>query len=267
MNVRAADLPSSRSLALGLRAAMKRAAAGDSEDFEVVSRHMSRMSSSFPAEIVTCRLPSLGLIRLLIKYGVGHEASGYGHRGGVAYEGEVYERVLAHARSSTVTFWGRQQQSQGAFAWLLLEYLESATRINTSRRPFDAMVGAARWIGGFHAETTALHQSAVLDFLNAYDQEYFAGWARRTAQFAGLWAVELPWLPRACAGFAEAAATLLDEASKVIVHGEYYPKNILTMDDSIYPVDWESAAIGARRDRPRQPHGPLAAGSRPGLRA
>ena len=158
MNVRAADLPSSRSLALGLRAAMKRAAAGDPEDFEVVSRQMSRMSSSFPAEIVTCRLPSLGLIRLLIKYGVGHEASGYGHRGGVAYEGEVYERVLAHARSSTVTVLGAAATVEGAVAWLLLEYLESATRINMSRRPFDAMVGAARWIGGFHAETTALHQ-------------------------------------------------------------------------------------------------------------
>jgi len=30
-----------------------------------------------------------------------------------------------------------------------------------------------------------------------------------------------------------------------IIHGEYYPKNVLYRDGIIYPVDWESAAIAA----------------------
>ena len=28
-----------------------------------------------------------------------------------------------------------------------------------------------------------------------------------------------------------------------IIHGEYYPKNILVHEGKIYPVDWESAAV------------------------
>jgi thiamine kinase-like enzyme len=35
----------------------------------------------------------------------------------------------------------------------------------------------------------------------------------------------------------------LMEPPVVIVHGEYYPENILFFEHTIYPVDWESAAI------------------------
>ena len=31
---------------------------------------------------------------------------------------------------------------------------------------------------------------------------------------------------------------------QTIVHGEYYPRNILYRDGQIFPVDWESAAVG-----------------------
>src|SRR5213076_728303 len=30
-----------------------------------------------------------------------------------------------------------------------------------------------------------------------------------------------------------------------VIYGEYYPDNILMRDSTIYPVDWESTAIGA----------------------
>jgi thiamine kinase-like enzyme len=33
--------------------------------------------------------------------------------------------------------------------------------------------------------------------------------------------------------------------SSTVIHGEFYPKNVLFHDGTIYPVDWESAAIGA----------------------
>jgi thiamine kinase-like enzyme len=30
-----------------------------------------------------------------------------------------------------------------------------------------------------------------------------------------------------------------------IIHGEYYPKNVLIRESTVYPVDWESTALAA----------------------
>jgi thiamine kinase-like enzyme len=34
-------------------------------------------------------------------------------------------------------------------------------------------------------------------------------------------------------------------SSPTIIHGEFYPHNVLLSDGQIYPIDWESAAIAA----------------------
>jgi aminoglycoside phosphotransferase (APT) family kinase protein len=80
--------------------------------------------------------------------------------------------------------------------------------------------------------------------LNRYDTAYYLGWVHRTWQFAGRLQQRFPWLGTLCAG-AEELAALLVETPPCIIHGEYYPNNILCSDAAIYPVDWESAAIAA----------------------
>ena len=103
---------------------------------------------------------------------------------------------------------------------------------------------AARWIGQFHAANERRLQHTPLPFLRCYDADYYRGWARRTA----LRAADQPhcplWLPRLCQQF-EALIALLLAAPPTIIHGEYYPKNILYREGTIYPVDWESAAVAA----------------------
>ena len=37
---------------------------------------------------------------------------------------------------------------------------------------------------------------------------------------------------------------LSDDTTQTFIHGEYYTKNILVQKGIIYPIDWESAAIG-----------------------
>ena len=32
---------------------------------------------------------------------------------------------------------------------------------------------------------------------------------------------------------------------QTVIHGEYYPQNVLAQEGVIYPVDWESAAVAA----------------------
>ena len=43
----------------------------------------------------------------------------------------------------------------------------------------------------------------------------------------------------------EERASELTSAPQTIIHGEYYPKNILVREGEIFPVDWESAAVAA----------------------
>jgi thiamine kinase-like enzyme len=52
------------------------------------------------------------------------------------------------------------------------------------------------------------------------------------------------WLEIVCNRFDEVIEVLC-QAPPTIIHGEYYPKNILLQDGLIYPVDWESTAISS----------------------
>ena len=37
---------------------------------------------------------------------------------------------------------------------------------------------------------------------------------------------------------------LLCASARTLIHGEFYPRNILLDDGRVYPVDWETASIG-----------------------
>jgi aminoglycoside/choline kinase family phosphotransferase len=51
-----------------------------------------------------------------------------------------------------------------------------------------------------------------------------------------------PWLDSVCDGAERCLGELLT-APPVVVHGEFYSRNILWREDSVYPVDWEAAAL------------------------
>src|SRR5262249_755370 len=53
-----------------------------------------------------------------------------------------------------------------------------------------------------------------------------------------------PWLN----SFLQRAPEMLEALARgpaCVIHGEFTPHNLLVRGDSIYPVDWEAAAIGA----------------------
>ena len=133
----------------------------------------------------------------------------------------------------------------GGATWLIIEHLDGASRLNQSPNP-DAIKFAARWIGAFHAkaeELSASHHPSV-KFLPRYDTRYYRSWARRTIE-------TLPdlqvgsWLPRVCQGYRNEVIDVLLAQPPTIIHGEYYPKNVLIRESTVYPVDWESTALAA----------------------
>jgi aminoglycoside phosphotransferase (APT) family kinase protein len=192
---------------------------------------------------VRCRLSDGRELHVVCKYGAGHSVNVYGHRGGVPYEVEVYRQVLQPLQAATPTFYGSYTDITTGKWLLVLDYVEQTI---SSRRPSPAAkpIAAARWIGRFHAATETRLASIAAPLLNTYDAAYYRGWVRRTSKFAGHLHQRFPWLATLCARWEDFVIPLLEPPSTVI-HGEYYRDNMLYCDGSVYPVDWESAAIAA----------------------
>ncbi|HLJ69002.1 MAG TPA: phosphotransferase [Chloroflexota bacterium] len=205
-----------------------------------MSREPNVYESSFPSEIVTCRLGTKGNVRLLCKYEAGRHYAGYGHWGSLHYEADVYRRVLQPLSMSAPHLVGSYQ---GEDIWLFLEYLDDSSRIDIAPSA-ETLPGAARWAGRFHALNEHRLSDSRLGFLTRYDAEFYRGWATRTAHFAGDLHRPLPWLDLLCSRFEDCVATLL-APPLTIIHGEYTVHNILVRNGTIFPIDWQSAAVAA----------------------
>ncbi len=199
-------------------------------------------ASTYPSEVVECQLGGDEL-KLYCKYTAGLRYDSYGHRGGVPYEAEVYRSALQNSGFSIPKFYGAYKDPATGDTCLILEYLEDTLRLAKGPQP-ESLLRAAQWIGRFHAANEKRASTAAFSFLNRYDIAYFHGWVRRTSLFADGLDRDVSWLGPLCNRLEEFAALLLSPGASII-HGEFYPHNILLKGDLVYPIDWESAAIAA----------------------
>jgi len=203
----------------------------------VLERKTAVQVSTHPSEVVTCALSDGSRRKLLMKYS-GFERDSFGHKGGVRYEAVVYRDVVSRVDLPAPKWYGSYDEPDSGRTWVILEFIENAQRIQKSMTP---LAEAASWIGRFQRATAALDPAPVL---NSYDGAYYAGWAARTRLLALESEVRRPWLIPLCDAF-EGLAAELAASQPAIIHGEYYPKNILVSNGTVRPVDWESAAFAA----------------------
>jgi thiamine kinase-like enzyme len=88
-----------------------------------------------------------------------------------------------------------------------------------------------------------MHEGDQPPFLTVYNRAYFMAWANRFKSLSTGLRVEFSWLDDLL-GYFVAHIHVLTTSPHTIIHGEYYPRNILMKAGDIYPVDWESTAIG-----------------------
>ena len=216
---------------------------GRAEEVAVMGRAPVPSPGRTPAEVLTCRFADGSVRRLLCKYGHPESAVGYGHWGGVPYEAAVYQQVLRVLRLSPVELFGAYEEAETGATWLFLEYLDGSSRLDDTGG-VTAFAHAAAWIGRFHTSAQQQLATGGWQVLADYDEAYYRGWITRTAVFAEPLREHFPWLKLLCQRWERVVAPLL-AARTTVIHGEYYPKNILVHDGGVYPIDWESAAIGA----------------------
>ena len=210
---------------------------------EIVNRRPNEYASSFPSEVVTCRLRDGHELRVLVKLQGGQSHRAHGHRGDVAYEAIVYRQVLHPLTCSAPRWHGSYVDPTTGEHWLVIEYVDGAVRIADAEHSAVAMRLAARWSARFHAANEDRVATASLAFLNTYDADYYEQWAQRTATLAEGLHHRYPWLAPLCHRFGRFVEPLL--GATTVIHGEYAPKNTLLLGERVCPVDWESAAIAA----------------------
>ncbi len=215
----------------------------------VIDREPNIFASTFPTEIATCQLPDGSMLRVFCKHGTRTSDGSHGHRGSVEYEATVYRQVLSGLGITAPKFYGAYPSGRDDSICLVIEYLDQASRVHyvdsatRGRRAMPtALKLAARWIGEFHKNTARLDRK-TLPFLHELDAQYYLDWARRTREFAYSSRRELRWLTAVCERFGD-FVPFLSNPPLAIIHGEYYPDNILVQDGKVFPVDWQSAAIG-----------------------
>ena len=233
MTVESTSLPTSDALRRGLSTLLC------CDTIEIVDRRPNEYSRTHPSEVIHWRVGSGETRVLLCKYSDDRRHGNVGHRRGVEHEAEVYRSVIQRSGVLTVKLYGTYKDPATGCTWLALEYLENAVTIN---KVPDLLGAAARWVGRFHAKSASTSKASGYE-LPKLDNDYYAHWSERTALFAGLFHEQFPKLEEACEFFKEVIPYLT--ASPTIIHGEFYPMNVLTNGGAIFPVDWESAARGA----------------------
>ena len=205
---------------------------------ELLDRRPNVYQSSSASEVIVCRIHGQGEQRIFCKYGHGDEIP-TGHRGGTHREALVYKYVLAPLQLRPRLFGSHLDLATGN-TWLFVEFLGECLRMQQGPQP-QAMKWAIEWIAHFHAMNES--RIATLDFLPRYDLDYYLSWVERTERFAVPLVREMPWLEKLYAR-AERLLSVLVEGPQTVVHAEYFPHNVLLLEEGgACAIDWESAAI------------------------
>jgi aminoglycoside/choline kinase family phosphotransferase len=140
-------------------------------------------------------------------------------------EVEAYRTILAGSGLGT------PQLAAADEGLLLLEKVEAPALWQIGE--IDVWQSVARWAADAHSR---LARHVDMPFLLRYDAAWYAMWLERARALVGP-------LPPVEQVHAIAVERLLAEPATVI-HGEFYPSNVLVSGTRVCPVDWEMIAAG-----------------------
>ena len=216
---------------------------------EIVDRRSNSYASTFPSEIIRCRVSRLGagpsapgVIALFAKRGPAYRDPYSGHARGVPYEIEVYRRVLPLLSMARPKLLGAFQEPgpQGE-GWLFIEHLADTLRVDETADP-QAIRRAAEELAALHSggEEVARGERRLLNSYGAlYLEEFASRWRASAARLSD----GRPWI-EALSRRIDDVMDCLGSSRPTLVHGEAYVNNILLREGRPVIVDWESAGAG-----------------------
>jgi hypothetical protein len=207
----------------------------------LVARQPNASESHYASEVVTCGLPDGRRVRLLVKYGDGEDRMGSGLRCGPAYEAVVYQQVLAPFGVHVPRCYGSWREPGEGIDVLVLEYV-GGVHVHRVADHVEGIGLAAGWIGHLQAQVGSAVGVGALPSLNVYDADLYRYWTARTREFERRTLAGRAWLTAFCDRIDQVSDTLCG-APQTLIHGDYYPDNMMYLDGRISVFDWEQTAI------------------------
>jgi hypothetical protein len=166
---------------------------------------------------------------------------------------ECYRALLAPHELGTAKCYGAVVEEKRARFWLFLERVPPA--LLWQMGDFSVWIHAAQWLAGAHtylAQDIELRRPPQTMHLIQYDEKHYWRWMRRAQRFVRHGdtsqgkksAAAIDWIAERYGR----AVERLTKLPRTLIHGEFYPSNVMVDQGSapprICPVDWEMAAIG-----------------------
>jgi hypothetical protein len=233
-----------------LREALERIL-GPSIRIERIERRPSPYRTSFPIEELKVDRqggPSLAIIWKDLSRSSLSEAA-RGAKPAFLYdplrEIEVYESLLPAARLGTPVCYGTGVDESLRRYWLFIEHVTGRELYQIG--DFEIWREAAAWLARLHAHYFVdFARVRGASHLVDCDEAFYRLWIERAIAFAhdGTARARLNWLAKRYDAIVERLLGL----PTTLLHGEFYPSNVLVADlpceRRICPVDWEMAARG-----------------------
>lgn len=153
----------------------------------------------------------------------------------------MYERMLVGSGLAPICY-GAMSNDQSGEYWLLLERLDGVELWQVG--DIKLWEAVARWLARAHA-SLAQHRHVDGVPLLHYDRQYYEQWFGRAVGFAP---ARQRSAIRALSVYHAAVVEKLLTLSPTVIHGDFYPSNVLVCSDSakvcVRAVDWELAGLG-----------------------
>ena len=159
----------------------------------------------------------------------------------------VYRHILASADLGTPELIGGWVSDDNDDGVMVLEQVAGTPLSEIG--DFAIWTAAARWLARMHAKfanAPLLVASGTGPGVSLvrYDHDLLAAAGRRGLERAAEQALGSAELCVALGARHEYALRALESASPTLVHGDFYPSNIVVADERIAVVDWELAGVG-----------------------
>lgn len=164
-------------------------------------------------------------------------------------EVEVYRDLLDGAALGTPAYYGAAVDPARDRHWLFIENVAGPVLWQIGE--FEVWEETARWLARMHAALAPAAAAPPPSLLH-YGPDLFRTWIDRAREFAQRpgtpWDEETRAVVVDLSERYEPVVERLSALPATIVHGEFYPSNVLVQDPlsaiRVAPIDWEIAAVG-----------------------
>ena len=210
----------------------------------ILERINNISSSSHPSEIVTCEDDSKKKYQLFLKYELKSFVDISKHKQDLFYEDSIYRYALSQMEISTPNYFGSYSFQGEELLLMVLDYIPGIIEFSKSTDP-DSIYKATHWLADFHNQSNILYLNRDLTFIKKLDLDYFQYWSSTAKDIIeqSNFGKDYKWLLELIDIYDSECDQLLI-SDFVMIHGEFYPQNVMTKNDKFFPIDWQTAAIG-----------------------